>query len=85
MRHFFPYTLEREDEAGNSVTYDISIEGTWRAGAPQTWTDPADPDEFEIDTIDGLPDHIDLTEAEYLAIEDWAYANPPEPDYPEYD
>lgn len=82
MNHYFPYTIERED-----AFYEIEVEGTYRFGAPESGPtyscagEPAEPDEFEITTIDGLPDHITLTDAEYSAIELYAYENPPEKDY----
>lgn len=92
MNHYFPYTIERLDFAGDVYEIEISVEGTYRFGAPESGPtyscagEPADPDEFEITAIDGLPDHITLTDAEYSAIELYAYENPPEDDYyEEYD
>lgn len=87
MNHYFPYTIERPDLAGDPYEIEIFVEGSYRFGAPESGPtyscagEPAEPDEFEITTIDGLPDHITLTDAEYSAIELYAYENPPEKDY----
>lgn len=85
MRHSFDWTIEREDADGNGLCYEIEVEGTWRSGSPGSYWEPPDPDEFEIEAVHGLPDGITLTDEEYQKIELWAYENPPEPDYEEYD
>jgi len=78
MRHYFEWTIERGEDS-----FEIEIEGGYRHGSPATWTDPADPDEFEIEKVllNGQP--FELTEEEEQKITDWAYENPP--DYNDYD
>lgn len=88
MRHSFDWTIERDD----GTSFEVYVEGTYRFGAPEqgpTYSsggEPAEPDEFEITAIYGLPDGISLTDKEEEAICDYAYENPPEDDdYEEYD
>jgi len=50
IKHSVEFTLE---ELGNSnITVDFEVQGTFWPGCAQTWEEPGDPDEFEIESVE---------------------------------
>lgn len=80
MTYYLDWTIERDETA-----FDITVEYSYRRGAPQTWTDPADPDEVELLAVLYGGEPFLTTEDEDAKIADYIYDNPPDDDYPEYD
>jgi len=73
------WTIERDEEA-----FDILIDYDYRFGSPDSYWEPGDPPEAEIEkvTFDGKP--FNLTEVEEEKILLYIYENPPSDDYDDY-
>lgn len=82
MKYDMFWTIER----GEEPAFDIFIQYSYRFGTPDSYWEPGDPPEWEIEHITD-PDGKDfqLTAEEDAAIDEWICNNPPEEDYYDYD
>lgn len=76
MAYDITWTIERGEES-----FDILVEYTYKFGTPDSWTEPGDPPEVEIQSVTYGDLPFTLTDEEEEKITLYIYENPPEDDY----
>ena len=95
MTHSIDWTLESGPEDAPNVL-EVTIQYSFRWGSLDSWYEPGDPPEAEIEEVYYEPPtpnapqepgyyELSLTPAEEQKVLDHIYQNPPEPDEPDYD
>lgn len=79
MKRYFDWTIEREEES-----FDVSVEGTFRHGTSDSYWEPGDPPEFELEKVEYMGKPFETTQEEDESIILWALENTPD-DYDDYD
>jgi len=66
---------------------ECEVEYTYSWGSPDSYWEPGDPDEAEVQEVWGVeegseePVQLNFTAAEDERFLEWLYQNPPKPDY----